>query len=77
MGDTLTDRLRAVVAADDKIRETKAARERGVIVHRTRWRGVYAARENADRALWGTHADDRTAAAREILAAFDEERAAR
>lgn len=69
---TLVEKLQEVVKADDKIEATHAARNSGVIVHGSLWRMVYAARENADRALWGTHADERAAAAREILAALEE-----
>ena len=58
----------AVVDADDAIEELKAERKRGVIVHSRAWRKAYAKRENADRALWGTHADDRAAAARRLVA---------
>lgn len=65
--------MQAVVDADDAIEELKAERERGVIVHSRAWRKAYAKRENADRALWGTHADDRVKAARRLLAALPKE----
>lgn len=69
--DLLT-RVRAVVAADDAIAQAKRARDAGFIVLKTAWRELHAARERADRELWGTHADDRAKAAREILVALNE-----
>ena len=73
---TLADRLLAVVAADDAIVQTKRLRDTGRMHYtRSAWRGLYAARERADRELWGTHADDRAQVARAILAALDAERA--
>lgn len=82
MADLLT-RLRAVVAADNAIVQAKADRRAQDIkvygeqfgrrtYSRSFWRGLYAARERAERELWGTHADDRVQAAREILVALNE-----
>ena len=69
---TLADRLLAVVAADDAIVQAKHLRDTGRRCYtRSAWRGLYAARERADRELWGTHADDRAQAARAILTALD------
>ena len=64
-------RLRAVVAADEAIERLRAVRAGGGIVHQSAWRGAYAARETADREAWGTHADDRAAFAREVLAVLE------
>src|SRR5690606_23497554 len=64
----LIARLRAVVAADDAIQHAHRERAAGRMHYsRCAWRGLYADRERADRELWGTHADDRAATARELL----------
>jgi len=69
--DTIIARLRAVVAADDAITHIRADHDAGMIVCRDVWRWAYAAREKVDREAWGTHADDRAAFARELLAVLE------
>ena len=68
MADLLT-RLRAVVAADNAIVQAKADRRAQDIkvygeefgrrtYSRSFWRGLYAARERAERELWGTQSNE-------------------